>query len=114
MTVDLATEVKELQTRVAVLETEIANLRGRSTTPLATPEELEIVAATAQEVFSSEVSLQEMSDPEEPEWPWIVVCVKAGDLSGKELIQRRLNWHERIEKLLPGKFGRFRLSLDRD
>ena len=69
----------------------------------------EVIRMT-QELFSSPVAVEQMSDPEAPNESWTVLSVEAtGDV--KELVKRRCEWHERLARQFPGHAADLRLSI---
>ena len=68
------------------------------------------VVAITQEVFSCDPTFETMRDPEDARCEFIVVTVQShGQLS--EFVRKRLEWHSRIKRVLPGHFSDLRLSI---
>ena len=72
--------------------------------------DLNEVVRMTEELFSSAVAVEVMSDPEVPGESWTVLTVEpTGD--PKELVQRRSEWHERLVRQFPDQFQDLRLSI---
>ena len=69
----------------------------------------EVVRMT-QELFSSTVAVEVMSDPEVPGESWTILTVEpTGD--PKDLVQRRSEWHQRLVRQFRDQFQDLRLSI---
>jgi len=68
------------------------------------------VMAVAESMFACRPEVEVAHDPEDPDHTFVVITVHAaGELSS--LIAKRLEWHERIERIAPQSAGLFRLSI---
>jgi len=72
--------------------------------------QLRDVLTITGEMFSCEPELERMFDSEDAEHPFVVLTVKARG-EAKELVERSLEWHERVSRAVSGNFGLLRLSL---
>lgn len=61
-------------------------------------ERLAEVFRITKEIFGYEPTTEVMFDPEDPGWSWTVVNVKSQG-EPKEIVQRRMEWHTRIDQL---------------
>lgn len=118
-TPEVTGELVRQSLRIASLELEVAELRARldrnsSHAPEARPyrqdPRLLDLCSLTQELFGCIPSFESAVDPDEPDFPFVVVTV---DWSGdpRELIQRRIQWHERVRGLAAGDSGKLRLSV---
>ena len=68
------------------------------------------VMAVAESMFACRPEVELAHDPEDPAHTFVVVTVHAaGELSS--LVAKRLEWHERVERIAPQSAGLFRLSI---
>lgn len=98
---DLWQTVTTLEQRVASLELRLDPDRGRvQTSPEIQGIEDDIVRIT-EELFPGKVSIGIMSDPEYPAESFPVVQAEATGET-REIVARRMTWHQRIRELSPG------------
>ena len=62
------------------------------------------------ELFTGEVSVAVLSDPEEPIDEFVVLTV-CGDGPVEDVVKKRREWHRRLKQIPPGSSGPFRLSI---
>ena len=99
--IDLRNAVMTLEHRIAPLESRLSNDGRRAVTvPDIHRLEADIVRIT-QEIFPGNVSIGFLHDPETPEESFPVVEAEAtGEI--REIVTRRMAWHQRIRNLAPG------------
>ncbi len=74
----------------------------------ADPRLSDVVAITEEMFGTPEVGI--LCDPEDPEVTFVVFTVKCTGQS-TELVEKRIEWHEKVDSIPPGSSGRFRLSI---
>ncbi|MBX9788754.1 MAG: hypothetical protein K2Y37_07540 [Pirellulales bacterium] len=118
-TPEQASELVRQSLRIASLELEVAELRARLDRGAVNPDEASSIqqdprildlCSVTQELFGCVPKFEATFDPEEPDCPFVVVTV---DWSGdaREIIERQIQWHERIRGLMAGSSGKLRLSV---
>jgi hypothetical protein len=116
---ELASELVRQSLRIASLELEVAELRAKLESSAAhtvearfgqqDPRILDLCSVT-QEMFGCVPTFEVIFDPEEPEFQFVVVTVEySGD--AREVIERQIQWHERVRGLTAGSSGMLRLSV---
>jgi hypothetical protein len=113
-----------LHQRIASLELELAglrkslSLRRAETTPdperfaaeLGIEREFAEIKSLTEKMFPGEICVVVEADPECPEEPFIVFCVRAvGDVQA--LVERQVDWHSAALRLAPSQLNRFRISI---
>ena len=69
------------------------------TTPLIDAAALAHVIAITEEIFAAKPSIETMVDPDDPdETPFLVFTVECRG-ENKDLIQRHIQWHQRLDEL---------------
>jgi hypothetical protein len=74
------------------------------------PKIADIIDVTQQMFPTKPPRIELMRDPEDPESPFVIITV-AFQGNAKELVERRIEWHNRIESLPSGSSGAIRLSI---
>lgn len=110
--------VAELERRIATLERDNRELRceiqriqahsARQQSELDDPRLSDVVAVTEQMFGTPEINV--LCDPEDPDISFVVFTVKCGG-EVKDIVARRIEWHDRVGAIPPGRSGRFRLSI---
>lgn len=84
--------------------------------PIARPDtetaaqEIAAALAVTRTLFGGEPTFEAEFDPDNPDHEWIAFEVTAGGTT-HERIDRQLEWHERIEAVIPNHIGRYCLSI---
>jgi hypothetical protein len=112
--VDLS-ELTQLKEEVAALKTEVECLKRakddptfKTTQPDADPSLADVVKITQDMFGTPEVTVEH--DPEDPEVQFVVFTVfPSGFPAG--LVQKRVDWHERVNAIPPRHSGAYRLSI---
>lgn len=103
--------ISGLEESLRELREELRYLRDsrRDNIPTAAePRFCDLVAITEQMFGTPEVTV--LRDPEDPDVDFIVFTVKcAGEPD--EIVEKRIEWHNRIDRIPSGSSGRFRLSV---
>lgn len=73
-------------------------------------EDLTRILNLTQRIFPGPVAVEREFDPAEPDSPWVVFEVKVGG-ERKELMDRYFQWHDEIEKFIPGHSPQIRLAV---
>lgn len=111
--------IAELERRVAILESANNELRAEVHRLQNSPERQEssgaddpkladVVALTEQMFGTPEINV--MCDPEDPSISFVVFTVKCRG-EAKDIVARRIEWHDRVDAIPSGTSGRFRLSI---
>ena len=110
-------EMVDTRLRIAALEMEFAKIATPSTDETASNSRsvasgipVAPLVAISQEVFATIPTTEVIFDPEEPEYRYLVLTV-TWDGEPKEVIRRRLQWHDRVRCLLPDHADVIRLSV---
>lgn len=117
---EVAGELAEQRSRVAALEVEVAELHMKIDRLSSTKQIVQTVGdsdpnladvlALTREMFAGEPIVEVLHDPENPQVPLVTVTVSwSGE--PRELIQKRLAWHQRVAQICPGRTLSIRLSV---
>jgi len=68
------------------------------------------VVELCRTVFPSEVSVESMVDPSEPNDPWLSFSVAARG-SYSDILRRESEWHDQVERLTGDRTGRYRICV---
>lgn len=108
--VHLERRVAELECATREIQSELRHLRNSRPCQSADtdPRLLTVIAVTEEMFGTPEITV--MCDPEDTDTTFVVFTVRAkGENPG--LIDKRIEWHERINAIPPGCSGHFRLSI---
>lgn len=111
---ELERSVLTLQRQVRALEQQLSALSGEhqpqslSTAVTADPRLSDVVVITEEMFGTPEINV--LFDPEDAGTPIVVLTVKCGG-NAKELVDKRIEWHDRVNAIPPGSSGRLRLSI---
>ncbi|QDU31907.1 hypothetical protein ETAA8_70690 [Anatilimnocola aggregata] len=115
---EFAHELAVQKAKTAALELELVQLREQLKKHAGNESQLDLVSEeaiaeslrVAREMFGNEPSIEVLVDPEMPEFPFLVVTVKGAGTTA-ELLEKRLEWHRRVEPMFAGPFNYPRLSV---
>ena len=111
----LSTRVEELSNRVQTLEG-----RGGQSQPDAMPasdtgpfskDRIDQALKITNSLFSGPVTTHMMSDPSEPQYPWLVFRVEQ-DMKYEEFREQMDRWYDRVTPIWPGDPTVYRLMVD--
>ena len=111
--------IAELERRIAALEQANRELRAevrrihdgpaaRQQIDSEDPRLSDVVAMTEEMFGTPEINV--LCDPEDPETQFVVFTVRCSG-EAKDIVTRRIEWHDRVDAIPPGRSGRFRLSI---
>jgi hypothetical protein len=115
---NLVGQLLEQQVRTTALEFELAQVREEVNRllgatdlppPISTQQLAEVVQITKQ-MFSCDPVFEVLSDPEEPEFPFVLYTVKHTGETAQHL-QLQTEWHQRIKGLFPDSLNYPRLRI---
>ncbi len=105
---ELERTVHLLQNQMAVLLAE--RRAGCLAVPYSDDPRLAEVVAITEEMFGNRPLISLINDPEHPDVSFLVLTVRSqGDV--KQIVDKRLEWHEKIDRIPPGNSGSFRLTI---
>jgi hypothetical protein len=111
----LEREVRTLRKQLRQIRHELNRLGGKGEAAIAGQVRehdpcLRDVVRITQELFPGEVGIEILSDPEAADRSLVVFNVSARG-SARDIVNKRVEWHQRVAKLRPGSSGALRLSI---
>jgi hypothetical protein len=101
-------KIAQLEMRIAELE-RIVRPSAAGPNESAEPKLAEVLEVT-QKMFSGQPTIELACDPEEPDSKFVVITVTSKG-NAREIVEQRLEWHERVARLEAGNSGQLRLSV---